>query len=80
MKLKRTTTVAAGDGAMWLGLTYQSGAFAWTTGEPFSFTHWYPGEPSLDGPCVHIVGNSDRWNDIRCDNTSMSTTVCEVNP
>src|SRR5262245_47952341 len=35
----------------WIGFTDQAseGAFVWTTGEPVSYTNWYPGEPNNGG-------------------------------
>ncbi len=62
----------------WIGL-YNTGAvgqFSWVTGEPLSYTNWYPGEPNnlfnvfnainIVEPFVHINGWADslcRWND-----------------
>ena len=56
----------------WLGGYEQAGQWKWVTGEPFDYTHWWPGEPSSEqedalqydddesgkGPC-------DMWNDCR---------------
>src|SRR5439155_17323152 len=27
------------------------GGWRWVTGEPFFYSHWYPGEPNNDGTC-----------------------------
>lgn len=60
----------------WIGLynTGIQGTFAWVTGEPVTFTNWFPGEPNNKGglgssviePYVIINGYDylNRWNDI----------------
>ncbi len=44
----------------WLG--YQ-GTPVWSDGEPVTYTNWYPGQPSGDGPYV-AMGCQTAWNDI----------------
>jgi hypothetical protein len=56
----------------WLGASRSTNAdpWVWVTGEPFSFTHWAPGEPD-NGPesiCLEVIGqpesaNFNLWND-----------------
>ena len=54
----------------WLG--YQ-GTPVWSDGEPVTYTNWYPGQPSGDGPYV-AMGCQTAWNDIGgsggCHNSS----------
>jgi hypothetical protein len=52
------------------GSTEPGGGWSWVTGEPFSYTHWAPGEPSNTQPGedrVHYIGKlssvGDTWND-----------------
>ncbi|MBL9120667.1 MAG: hypothetical protein JNL80_12220 [Phycisphaerae bacterium] len=54
----------------------QEGEFVWSSGEPFTFADWYPGEPNdLDGEDVvemsHLHG---RWNDISSSVTRAAVT------
>jgi len=60
----------------WIGLynTGTEGSFAWVTGEPLTYTNWFPGEPNNKGgspamivePYVLLNGYDylNRWNDI----------------
>jgi hypothetical protein len=36
------------SGLFWIGIhdTAHEGRFAWTTGEPVTYTNWFPGEPN----------------------------------
>lgn len=61
----------------WLGAYQEAGAtnpetgWHWVTGETWSFTNWYPGEPNDVGPMedklhfFNLAGNpGDTWNDL----------------
>ncbi len=85
------------NGSKWIGgledvaLTMPgTGAYAWVTGEPFTFTNWGQGQPDEaeshcgNGPaghcyehCVALMGNGT-WADNRCDITD--GYVCEWEP
>jgi hypothetical protein len=58
------------NGTVWMGLTDagQIGTWTWTTGEPFSFSNWYPGEPNnLTTEFYTQLYNADfggQWNNI----------------
>ena len=69
----------------WLGGSQPPGApepgggWEWVTGEPFSYTNWYPGEPNDDWgggeDYLHFSGGwggppSSRWNDLNQDQMS----------
>ena len=51
----------------WIGGRLEGGAWAWVTGEPWSFTNWLP--PNPDGPGVWnenrtcLTSDAGRWND-----------------
>ena len=47
--------------AGWTG--YQGNGY-WSSGEPVTFTHWGPGQPSGDGPHVTAYCDDGWWNDI----------------
>lgn len=52
----------------WLGGYRQSGTWRWVTGEPFSYTRWYPGEPNNYGGNEYYLQYSPddgtgKWND-----------------
>jgi len=54
--------------AIWLGGTdeVQEGVWQWITGESWSYTNWYPGEPNNgDGPenYLEFYGVAGVWND-----------------
>ena len=58
----------------------QEGTFRWmTTGEAFSYTHWYQGEPNNvnNEDCAHMMwdGNGG-WNDAPC--SFGFGAVCEI--
>ncbi len=70
--------LASGTNALylWLGAQSNSGQFAWLTGEEFSYTNWFPGEPSgtdsADGTpeyylCMWKVNGVWSFNDQRND-------------
>ncbi|MBN2388534.1 MAG: DUF3298 domain-containing protein [Anaerolineales bacterium] len=55
----------------WLGATdeVQEGVWVWANGEPWSYTHWYPGEPNNVGDTgeqylSYWGGYTLGWNDI----------------
>jgi gliding motility-associated-like protein len=61
-------TFLASSGNCWIGLTDQvtEGTFAWVTGEPFSYTRWFFGEPNNTGNEDYVeISNSfsGYWND-----------------
>jgi len=57
----------------WIGGLYVGGSWTWTSGEPWSFTAWQPGEPNGGGSETVIsyiaqgegggCGRTTRWND-----------------
>ena len=71
--------------SLWIGLTDRTteGVFLWTTGEPFSYTRWYAGEPNdgggLQTPEDYVAMNWQRaagqtstkgeWNDTPLNGT-----------
>lgn len=57
-------TLSASSGALWIGLTRESGQWAWDTGEPLDYSNWNPGEPSGSGNYVHFYRSSGAWNDV----------------
>jgi cysteine-rich repeat protein len=80
----------------WLGgmedvpsTTMGSGAYAWITGEPFTFTNWAPKEPNQAKArcstsigtcyehCLSMLGDGT-WADERCD--MVDGYVCEWEP
>ena len=46
------------------GWTGFQGNGYWSSGEPVTFTHWGPGQPSGDGPHVTAYCDDGLWNDI----------------
>jgi cysteine-rich repeat protein len=65
---------------MWIGATDQAaeGRFDWVTGEPFSFTHFAPGEPDdrrHTDNCITLAGD-ELWHDRNCD--LVRGFVCEI--
>lgn len=57
---------------LWLGLTDQDveGTFVWTSGEPFVYENWFPGEPNnfpfndpINGEDYGMMFGSGFWND-----------------
>ena len=58
--------------SLWIGLTdlQKEGSWVWASGEPVSYTNWYPGQPQPGGPgqdYAGILGNflgPGRWHDI----------------
>jgi C-type mannose receptor len=78
------TFVAASS---WIGATDVAveGVFAWSNGEPLSYTSWNPGEPndSNGEDCGEIYGPGVTvapflWNDLACDQAL--SAVCERPP
>ena len=73
----------------WLGGVQPSGSvepdsgWTWITGEPFTYTHWRPGEPNNANPGedrLHLISShspvGDLWNDLpHLDNTPISYAV-----
>ena len=58
------------DSNYWIGLSdsVQENSWVWESGEPFSFSNWYPGEPNnhMDEDYVSYWNNSpnsNKWND-----------------
>ncbi len=87
-------TFLASSGNCWIGLTDQAteGTFAWVTGEPFSYTRWFIGEPNNTGNEDYVeISNSFNgfWNDtedtgpnnfiLEFDCSNNSTTLNMVN-
>ena len=58
------------DDTMWIGLNDRTteGVWAWSNGEPVSYTHWDSGDP--DGgstrDCVMLQGWDNNWDDDSC--------------
>ncbi len=55
-------------GEGWIGLTDEAveGTFAWVTGEPVTFTDWWPGEPNNSGNEDYVLKNfygTTKWVD-----------------
>ena len=56
---------------LWIGYNdiTAEGTFVWSSGEPGSYTNWYPGEPNNDGGIedvtimVNVAGRNGRWQD-----------------
>ena len=53
----------------WLGGTDQAGegTWAWVTGESWSYSNWYPGQPDNDSGAadyLHFWNGGDQWNDL----------------
>lgn len=80
--------------SLWIGLrrTAPGGSFAWVSGEPFSYTHWLPGQPD-DSPLtqgenhVHMINSGNAyghpggfWNDLASPNSvfTVFNPVCGV--
>ncbi|RWS21540.1 aggrecan core protein-like protein [Leptotrombidium deliense] len=53
--------------------------FKWGDGTDFTFTNWWPGEPSelhkLNAGCV-IIGSDGRWWDVPCND--IRTQLCQI--
>jgi hypothetical protein len=71
------TTVGRVDEELWIGLHQVAGSaepqegWEWVTGEPVTFTNWYPGEPNEGPPpesnedCVLMHGfETGKWIDV----------------
>ena len=59
----------SGAGEAWIGLTDEAveGTFAWVTGEPVTYTNWFPGNPNNSGGDEDYVFmnfySTDQWVD-----------------
>jgi hypothetical protein len=67
-------------GEAWIGLE-QSGGWRFTSyGLGLGYSNWAPGEPSGDGTCGMMFGNtrgnSSRWNDASCS-ANKNEGICE---
>jgi formylglycine-generating enzyme required for sulfatase activity len=71
----------------WIGGVYAGGQWTWTSGEPWDFTAWQPGEPNGAGTETVVsyialgegrgCGRSSRWNDwLNC--ASVQSSGCDV--
>jgi hypothetical protein len=67
---------------IWIGFTdqVQEGSFKWVTGEPITYTNWFPGEPNNSGgnenfADMYNAANSGHWNDE--NGTALRPFVCE---
>jgi MYXO-CTERM domain-containing protein len=50
----------------WIGGIYNGSSWQWVTGEPWTYTDWFPGEPSGDGPYLQYYAYNapgSQWND-----------------
>jgi hypothetical protein len=75
-------------GNAWLGL-YQdmndssysepAGGWKWVTGEPLTYSNWYPGEPNNGGNTEHYAGYwpADQWNDYVLSSGNVGRYVIE---
>jgi hypothetical protein len=57
---------------MWIGLTDQAaeGTFVWISGQPVTYTNWFPGEPNNAGGVEHYTDLNwffGQWNDLSED-------------
>ena len=54
---------------LWIGLNDVAveGVYTWVSGQPLSYTNWFPGEPNNFGneDYVHIYYFSPQWNDFQ---------------
>ena len=66
----------------WLGGYKENGRWHWVTGEQFTYTNWFPGEPNdADGYEFYIETNHDgfgKWNDEDIEITNYY--ICEWEP
>jgi hypothetical protein len=74
-------------GLFWIGITdaAHEGRFVWTTGEPATYTNWFPGEPNNLHPSSERWGNmwidyAGKWNDLGPDSDqgTLQYAVVEV--
>jgi hypothetical protein len=71
----------------WIGGLYTGGSWTWTSGEPWSFTAWHPGEPNGGGSETVVsyispggagdCGRTTMWNDW-LDCATVQASGCEV--
>jgi hypothetical protein len=52
----------AGAGPVWLGASYEEGAWRWITGEAWQYDRWLPGEPAGGGGWNYLITSSDLWD------------------
>ena len=67
----------------WIGLSDKAteGTFAWSSGEPVTYTKWRSGEPnnaSNAEDCAEYRYSDGNWNDNNCSNSRLF--VCEFPP
>ena len=67
--VRATFADAPGSGRVWIGLNDAAteGAFVYTSGAPFVYSNWDPGEPnnSNDEDYVAMYSGNGRWVDVR---------------
>ena len=69
-------------GKAWIGGDRSSGSWLFAAyGRPITgYANWAPGEPSGDGTCAMLYGNTNspngRWNDASCG-TTLNEGICE---
>jgi hypothetical protein len=71
----------------WIGARFTGGAWGWSSGEPWTFAAWYPGEPNGGGnePVVSYIaigegggcGRTTTWNDW-LDCATVQPSGCDV--
>ncbi|MCE9571630.1 MAG: tandem-95 repeat protein [Deltaproteobacteria bacterium] len=75
----------------WIGGTdiVTEGTFTWATAEPFSYTHFEPGQPDsgggiVDEDCLALTssaapsGQASNWFDTACNDAGVVGRVCEL--
>ena len=66
----------------WLGAENTSGEWKWVTGEEFSYTSWYTGEPNCTDGIEFYMGYSkgeeNNWNDYSLSNSSVTGFIIEI--
>jgi len=72
----------AGQRGVWIGLNdldASRGDWKWTTGDPFQFANWGPGEPETAAgkDCVYVYGPmfQNNWSNFMC--TVRANYLCE---
>lgn len=88
--LKANFTGPGDAGTIWLGASQgpeanePAGDWVWVTGEPWTYTHWAPGEPNNDfGTENHLTMYGDSgaapgfWNDLNGVGYTFPTIVAE---
>ena len=59
------------------GTRNSSGQWSWTDGNPFTFTHWAPGNPSGDGKVLEMVNDDGTINDL--PDSAQRSALCQQN-